>query len=100
MEVIWTKLAKITYFEIIENLSTYWSKKEIINFKDLTNSFISNIETGIIKHQIVTRNNIRKCIIHKNVTLFYKEDIKNKKIILITFFNNRMSPKILIKLLK
>jgi len=100
MEIVWTNLAKITYFEVIENLNTYWSKKETNHFIKLTNKSLTNIETGKIKHRIVLYHTIRKCVIHKNVSLFYKEDYKNNKIILITFFNNRMNPKSLSKLLK
>ncbi len=43
--------------------------------------------------------NIHKAFIHKNVSLFYKEDTQHNKIYLITFFNNRMNPEILKELL-
>lgn len=98
MEIIWTKLAKFTYFEIIENINNYWNKNQSKNFVNLTKNQITNIESGVIKNKLIN-NQIRKCIIHKNVSLYYIEDKKNHKIILITFYNNRMNPKTLLTLL-
>lgn len=71
------------------------------SFKDLTNGLLEKIK----KDQVVTtyaneKLGVRKGVIHKNVSLFYREDRKNNKIYLITFFNNRMNPDILKNLLK
>jgi hypothetical protein len=37
--------------------------------------------------------NIRKAIIDKNNSLFYQVDKKNRRIYLLTFFDNRQNPK-------
>jgi len=101
MEVIWTKLAIITYREVLENLKEQWTKKEMISFKNLTNDLLVKIKNEQISCQVVNKKlGVRKGIVHKNVSLFYKEDSEKKKIYLITFFNNRMNPKTLKKLLK
>lgn len=100
MEIIWTKLAKITYVEILENLNLRWTKKEMKSFKDLTNDLLENVKKNEIIHPYINNNlGIRKAVIHKNVSLFYKVDSTNNKIYLVTFFNNRMNPKNLKKLL-
>lgn len=100
MEIIWTRLAKITYIEIIENLIQRWTKKEVKNFNDLTNQILKKIQENKIEYPIINQNQeVRKVIIHKNVSLFYKKDMTNQKIYLITFFNNRMNPETLKKLL-
>ena len=71
------------------------------DFNNLTNNFIENIKTGKVIHPYANRKlEIRKGQVHKNVSLFYKIDKENNKIYLITFFNNRMNPKGLRKLLK
>ena len=44
MEVIWTKLAKITYIEVLENLKEHWTKKEVKQFRDLTNDLLIKIK--------------------------------------------------------
>ena len=59
------------------------------------------MKSGQVVHPFANEKlGIRKGKIHKNVSLFYKEDKENNKIYLITFFNNRMNPEALRKLLK
>lgn len=101
MEIVWTKLAKITYKEILENLKRRWTKKELKNFKSYTEQTIDKIKSQqIIWSYANEKLEIRKVKIHKTVSLFYKEDDVNQKIYMITFFNNRMNPKTLKKLLR
>lgn len=101
MEIIWSKLAKITYIEILENLIQRWTEREIKNFHSLTNQTLKNIQENKIEHPVIKGHlEVQKCIIHKNVSLFYKKDKTANKIYLITFFNNRMNPETLKKLLE
>ncbi|MGB0879277.1 MAG: hypothetical protein ACPGTO_01780 [Polaribacter sp.] len=101
MEIIWTRLANITYKEVFENLEWRWTKKEMKNFRDLTNELLEKVKNEQVVHPFANEKlGIRKGKIHKNVSLFYKEDKENNKIYLITFFNNRMNPEALKKLLK
>ena len=101
MEIIWTKLANITYKEVFENLEWRWTKKEMRNFRDLTNELLENAKNEQVVHPFANEKlGIRKGKVHPNVSLFYKKDRKNNKIYLITFFNNRMNPKTLKNLLK
>ena len=80
MEVIWAKLATITYREILENLKEQWTKKEMISFKNLTNDLLVKIKKKQISCQIVNKKlSIRKGIVHKNVSLFYKEDSEKRR---------------------
>jgi hypothetical protein len=101
MEIVWTKLASVTYKEVFENIEWRWTKKEMKNFNDLTNSLLEKVKNKQVVHPFANKKlGVRKAIVHKNVSLFYKEDRNNNKIYLITFFNNRMNPKILKELLK
>jgi hypothetical protein len=71
------------------------------NFRDLTNELLEKVKNEQIVHLYANEKlGVRKGVIHKNVSLFYREDRKNNKIYLITFFNNRMNPKTLNKLLR
>tara|TARA_R110002050_G_scaffold266251_1_gene407578 strand:- start:221 stop:529 length:309 start_codon:yes stop_codon:yes gene_type:complete len=100
MEIVWTKLASVTYKEVFENLEWRWTKKEMKNFNDLTNSLLEKVKNKQVVHPFGNKKlGVRKAIVHKNVSLFYKEDRNNNKIYLITFFNNRMNPKTLKELL-
>ena len=96
MEVIWTRLANITYKEVFENLEWRWTKKEMKNFRDLTNEMLDKIKNEQVLYPFANEKlGVRKGKVHKNVSLFYKVYRKNNKIYLITFFNNRMNPKVL-----
>ena len=98
MEIVWTRIARITYFEILENLQEYWTEQEIQNFHRLTEENLFQLTSGKILHPLIFPE-IRKVIIHPNISLFYKIDKKGDCLDLITFFNNRMNPKLIKKLL-
>ncbi len=88
MEVIWSKLAVITYKEIFENLRFRWTVKEMRSFRDLTQNLLNKIKTQQISCPIINNTlGIRKTVIHKNVSLYYLEDLSAQKIYIITFFN-------------
>lgn len=93
MEVIWSAKARITFFMVLDYLEKNWSKKEIIQFNRKTEIVIQAIQKnpGIFacsaKHK-----NIRRAIIDKNNSFFYQVDKNNRKIYLLTFFDNRLNP--------
>lgn len=67
-------------------------------FYDLTNEVIQKIKQNEIEFPFANRNlGVKKAIVHKTVSLYFKEE--NGHIYLITFFNNRMNPETLKKLL-
>ncbi len=98
MEIVWTRMARITYFEILENLQKYYTKKEIQDFYRLTEENLLQITSGKVYHSVVYPE-IRRVIIHPNISLFYKINEKGNILHLITFFNNRMNPDLIKKLL-
>lgn len=59
---------------------------------------LSKIESNQIDFSFANKDfGIQKVVIHQNVSLYFR--IENQKIYLITFFNNRMNPETLNKLL-
>ena len=100
MAIIWSRMAKITFFEIIENLNKNWTEKEVLHFKELTDYIFQLIKDDKVSFSLVVhRSLIRRVKIHANVSLFYKQD-EERNIILITFFNNKMDPNLLKRLLR
>ncbi len=100
MEVVWSRLALITYKEIFENLQFRWTVREMRIFRDLTQNLVDKIKTQQIACPVINeRLEIRKAVVHKNVSFYYRIDLSAKKIYIITFFNNRMNPETLIKFL-
>ena len=101
MEVVWSKLAVITFKEIFENLRFRWTVKEMRSFRELTQNLLHKIKTQQITCPVINEKlAIRKAIVHKNVSFYYREDISARKIYIITFFNNRMNPETLKKFLR
>ena len=93
MEIIWSSKARITYFGVLDYLEQNWSKKEIIQFSNKTEAIIQVIKKnpGVFacssKHK-----HIRRAIIDKNNSLFYQVDKQDRKVYLLTFFDNRQNP--------
>ena len=93
MEVIWSAKARITFFMVLDYLEKNWSKAELLQFNRKTEIVIQAIQKnpGIFacssKHK-----NIRRAIIDKNNSIFYQVNKKNRKIYLLTFFDNRQNP--------
>ncbi len=93
MEVIWSAKARITFFSVFDYLEKNWTKKEIVQFNQRTEIVIQAVKRnpGIFPIS-PTHKEIRKAIIDKNNSFFYKVDIYNKNIYLLTFFDNRQNP--------
>ena len=97
MEVIWSAKAKITFYSVIEYLNENWTKKELIQFNRRTLITINAIRKnpGIYPASSKSKD-IRKAIVDKNNTFYYKIDDFNQKIYLLTFFDCRQDPRKLI----
>jgi plasmid stabilization system protein ParE len=94
MEVIWSAKAKITFFSVIDYLNDNWSKKEMIQFNHRTQIVINAIvkNPGIFSIS-ATNKEIRRAVVDKNNSFFYRIDTYNQKIHLLTFFDSRQDPK-------
>jgi len=98
MDIIWSSKAKITFFKVLDYLNENWTQKEVIQFHQRTQIILNAIKQnpGIFPVS-ATNKIIRKGIIGKNNSVFYKIDAYHQKILLLTFFDNRQDPKTLLK---
>ena len=92
LEIYWSKRADKKFDNILEYLQEEWGEKvtgafvkKVYDFLDVLVDFP---EIGTMENK---QRNIRGFVIVKQITLFYK--IKNHKIILLNFFDNRQNPK-------
>jgi len=94
MDVIWTSKAKNTFFLVIDYLNENWTKKEVNQFNHRAFIIINAISKnpGIFPASAKNKE-IRKAIIDKNNSFFYKIDSYYQKIYLLTFFDCRQDPK-------
>lgn len=91
MEIVWTNQASKTHRENIEYLLNQWTYKEVHNFNDevikIANLLKKNSKLGKWDEDW----KCYKILVIKPITLYYT--IEEKKIVLITFWNNYKKPK-------
>jgi len=95
--IIWSAKAKSTFYLVIDYLNENWTKKEIIQFNQRTQITINAIRKnpGIFPASIINKE-IRKALVDKNNSFYYKIDYYQQEIYLLTFFDCRQDPKKLI----
>lgn len=94
MKVSWTPKARFTYFRVLEYLDEAWTIREIQNFVDRTEKTLSQIvKTPEMFEASRKKKNVRKGLITKHNTLYYRIRIRKQEIELITFWDNRQNPK-------
>ena len=93
MRVRWTPKARRTYTEIINYLETDWTEKEI-------KTFIAKVDhlLELIRHnpemgeESRKKKNIRKILITKQNSLYYRVKSHKKELQLLVFWDNRKDP--------
>ena len=91
--VKWTDYARSDYKEILKYLTEHFGKKTAQNFKKMVNHHIELIAgmPGLFAF-IDYIKNVRKCVVVKQVSLFYMELEKENKVIILRLFDNRRDP--------
>jgi len=93
MKVVrWNKLARRDYFENIDYLLQNWSKKEAQKFIDEVFEIERMLAKGNVEFQNTDRAGIRRCVINKQISLFYRV-LRDKNIEFLRFWNNNQSLK-------
>ncbi len=87
MILIWSNQAKISYFYIIDDLLDRWNPSVAGDFENRTNSLLDELKKHTKFCPPSKRKKLRKCVIHKNISLIYK--INRPNIELVTFINNK-----------
>ncbi len=89
--IIWSDRAEKNYDDILEYLVESWGRKVLIRFIKQVNSTFDLIEHSPRAYpKYEDHENIRKAVINPHISLFYR--IKDEKIELICFWNNRRNP--------
>lgn len=91
-KIIWSDEALHGLNQILNYLEENWTPKEIKKFAKLLDKKLNLISNNPDLFQVSKKsNNIRKSVISKQTSLFYK--VENDTIYLITLFDNRKDPK-------
>ncbi|HNV53135.1 MAG TPA: hypothetical protein PLH91_04375 [Tenuifilaceae bacterium] len=92
--LIWNKLAKVDYYENIDYLLREWSEKEAQEFIDEVQEIENILRKGVVEFQDTDRQDVKRCVICRQVTLFYRV-IDSNTIELLRFWNNHKDIKAL-----
>jgi plasmid stabilization system protein ParE len=93
MKVSWTPKALKSFMEIVDFLNEKWTKKEVDAFAEQTDKVIEQIaENPYMFVATEKRKNVRKGLVNKLVSLFYRVKPRKKEIELLRFSDNRMDP--------
>lgn len=87
MKIIWSEQAKKSYEKTIDYLLERWTIDIVLKFENLTNNTLDNLKKNKYFCPISQQTQLRKCVIHKNISLIYR--IEKSIIELITFIDNR-----------
>lgn len=91
--VVWSIRAKITYFIVMDYLTAYWSKREVLQFMNRVEMVIKALKKNPRMYVASKHNkNIRKAFVDKNNSFFYSVNTYQKRLTLLTFYDNRQDP--------
>jgi hypothetical protein len=91
-KVRWNSWARKDYFNNIDYLIKEWTETEAQNFIDQVDEIIYILEQGKVDFQNTNYPNVKRCVLRKQITLFYKV-IDKKDIELLRFWNNNKDKK-------
>jgi len=89
--VTWSPLAEKDFETILEYLDENWGEKVIHHFISSTDDLISQISTSPKLFPLINKKlKIRKCVITKHNTLYYRE--RRQSIDILRIFDTRQDP--------
>ena len=90
-QIIWSPLAEGDFASILEYLNKNWDQKVAANFIDLTENIIDHISINPIQYPIIfKKKRIRKCVLTKHNSLFYRE--LKSKVEILRIYDTRQDP--------
>jgi|LakMenE18May11ns_1017448.scaffolds.fasta_scaffold8793208_2 plasmid stabilization system protein ParE len=90
-KIIWSPNAISEYEEIVDFLMLIWNVDIILDFENLVNHKISMISKNPYSFSIIDEN-VRRVVIHKNVSLYYDYKEEQNTIEILSIFDNRQNP--------
>ena len=91
-KILWNKKAKADYFENIDYLLANWSEKEAQNFIDEVANVEYILGKGNVDFQNTDIKGVKRLVVRKQITLFYR--VRDKEYIeFLRFWNNNRNIK-------
>jgi len=90
MEVIWSDDAKYDYHENIDYLLREWSENSAVDFIEEVKTILEIIKSQPELFPLSDHQTIRRAVIRKQITLFYK--VEEEIIYIVRLWNNYKDP--------
>ena len=96
----WSEKAKDDYFQIIDYLLDNWGKKSARKFIDTVTHTIELISKMPTIYPLTQyREQVRRCIVAKQVSMYYQVNETDIEIFIVRFYDNRRNPEKLTEIL-
>jgi len=90
-QIVWSFLAENDFAKILDYLDKNWEKKVAAHFIDLTENIINQITANPKQYPIsYKRKNVRKCVLTKHNTLYYRDT--RSKVEILRIYDSRQDP--------
>jgi plasmid stabilization system protein ParE len=86
-QIVWSVEAENDFAENIEYLMREWTEEDAIEFIHKVNRIIETVRTELVRYQPANYKGLFKCVVCKQITLFYREN-GIEEIELVRFWNN------------
>ena len=91
-QIIWSPLSEKDLSSILEYLFKNWDNKVVLKFIEIIDNLLINISLNPRQYPVIhKKKKIRKCVITKHNTLYYRE--RRTQIDILRIFDNRQDPK-------
>jgi plasmid stabilization system protein ParE len=90
-QVIWSPQSESDLLQIIDYLNKNWESKVTIKFSDIIDEIIIQISLNPRQFPVIQkRKKIRKCVITKHNSLYYRE--RKEFVDILRIYDNRQDP--------
>ena len=90
-QIIWSPLSEIDLVSILDYLQTNWDDKGVEGFIEITFSSVSQISINPKQFPLINKNKkIRKCVLTKHNTLYYRD--RKDCVDILRIYDNRQDP--------
>ena len=90
-QVVWSRLSESDFAKILEYLNENWDVNVTISFIDLTESILKQISANPRQFPVIyKKEKIRKCVLTKHNTLFYRDN--KTQIEILRIYDTRQDP--------
>lgn len=91
-QVIWSPQSENDFSDILEYLAQNWNKRIVLKFIDIVDELINQISSNPKQFPIIQKQKkIRKCVITKHNSLYYRE--RKEFVDILRIYDNRQDPR-------